>query len=126
MSCYKKAGSNVLNYIGLGLYALWLILLLLKYRAHQDEQYSFGRILFGNLLWYRNVRNLILLTAVSLMCFTTPIVWLYRIGIGTTIFISLLALLNIFKKRGYLWENSVFLGGNVLGSFLLFYIYSKL
>ena len=107
-----------MKYLGLGLLIFWFGLLLLKHQQLIKEiNFSYKKLFFGNLAWYRNARNWILITAVLLCEITLTLKTIYFILALTGLLLLLIGLFDRhFKLKNYL---SV-IGISSLGILLLF------
>lgn len=96
--------------IALGLYIVWIILLILKYLAvEKDTTFSYFRVFFGRITWYRNTRVLILLVSLLLIEIFLPLKQIYLLFFITGIITVLMSLANFKFKAGKTWISSLVL-----------------
>lgn len=119
--------DKMLNYLGIILYVFWLVLLLLKYHQYSAEKpFIFKKVFFGNIIWYKNFRNLLLLVSLFLICIYTPLKWIYLLGTITMVISLALAAINFFARRGTFKGNSQTALISIVLGFIFFYLYYKI
>ncbi|KRL40848.1 hypothetical protein FD45_GL001498 [Liquorilactobacillus nagelii DSM 13675] len=108
----------MLKFIGLGLYLSWLFLLLLKlYQAIKNNRLDYKSLFFGNLPWYRNSRNWLLILAILICELTLPLNFFYLLAlISGLILIICSYLITHFRLRNF--YHSIWL--SLLGILLTF------
>ena len=117
----------MLNYLGIILYVFWLVLLLLKYHQYSAEKpFISKKVFFGNIIWYKNFRNLLLLVSLFLICIYTPLKWIYLLGTITMVISLALAAINFFARRGTFKGNSQTALISIVLGFIFFYLYHKI
>lgn len=106
-----------MKYLGLGLLLLWFGLLLLKHQQLiKKPNFSYKKIFFGNLVWYQNSRNWILLIAVLLCELTLTLKMIYFILALTGL---LLLLISLFDRHLVLKKHLPTAGISFLGILLI-------
>lgn len=93
----------MLKITGLVLYLIWIILLFFKLRhAVKTKQLSYKELFFGNLPWYRNSRNWILILAILLCEITLDLKTVYLLVlISGLLLILFCGLIKHFKLRNF-------------------------
>ncbi|EJE98559.1 hypothetical protein [Liquorilactobacillus mali] len=96
--------------VALGLYIFWIILLILKYISmEKDSSFSYFRVFFGKIAWYRNSRVLILLIGLFLVEIFLPLKQIYLLFFITGCIIILMTFANFKFKAGRIWSNLIVL-----------------
>lgn len=95
----------MLIYIGIGLFAFWLILVAFKLvSSPRNRSFSYFRSIFGSRLWYKNANILILLIALYLLVFLAPIKTIYLLLIIASFVFCIFAGYNFYSHVGNPWS----------------------
>ncbi|WP_034986871.1 hypothetical protein [Liquorilactobacillus sucicola] len=90
-----------MKFIGIFLYVFWLLLLLFRYaNIPKKTSFSYKRLFFGSLSWYRNIRNLTLLIALFIVELFLPLKSLYLLFLITGIVIIAICINNLRVRIG--------------------------
>ncbi|KRN88757.1 hypothetical protein IV53_GL000725 [Ligilactobacillus ceti DSM 22408] len=91
----------MLSIIGIALYGIWLLLIILKYnKMPKNRNFSYKTTLFGDLLWYKNLRNILLIIASFTLLFFANLKTFYLLLLITTLLLLYLSIRNFRFKIG--------------------------
>lgn len=93
-----------MGYIGVSLYVFWLLLTMFKFGSSpQDRSFSYSKAIFGNIVWYYNLRTILFLISAFIIAYYVPLKIAYLLIFLTAILLGITCLKNFFKLIGNPW-----------------------
>lgn len=93
-----------MKYVGVSLYVFWLLITIFKFESMpKDRYFSYRDAFFGDLVWYRNIRNLLFLTAVIITIVYAPLKIIYLLILISCIILGIVCLYNFWRLVGNPW-----------------------
>ena len=93
-----------MKYLGVALYILWLLLTMLRFNTlPKDRDFSYQDAIFGRILWYHNIRTLLLVTSLIIIVFYVPLKIIYLLALISSILFGISCFKNFFNRTGNAW-----------------------